>query len=138
MSSNTCQLREGEGESLTSVCVCVCPEGEACWNPYKMSSNQGRSKNILKHHINTGNSPSIYVPPYLISPVKNCPDCIKYKDSRSLPGYYRHLCQPNVLKPWPLISSFPYLRVKMVKMDPHHCGLYHQVGRTVCTTQCHS
>ncbi|GFX69011.1 uncharacterized protein TNCV_4945111 [Trichonephila clavipes] len=28
MSSNTCQLREGEGESLTSVCVCVCPEGE--------------------------------------------------------------------------------------------------------------
>ncbi|GFU51108.1 uncharacterized protein TNCV_2549151 [Trichonephila clavipes] len=26
MSSNTCQLREGEGESLTSVCVC--PEGE--------------------------------------------------------------------------------------------------------------
>ncbi|GFU95956.1 uncharacterized protein TNCV_253071 [Trichonephila clavipes] len=28
MSSNTCQLREGEGESLTSLCVCVCPEGE--------------------------------------------------------------------------------------------------------------
>ncbi|GFT64758.1 retrovirus-related Pol polyprotein from transposon opus [Trichonephila clavipes] len=26
MSSNSCQLREGEGESLTSVCVC--PEGE--------------------------------------------------------------------------------------------------------------
>ncbi|GFX85740.1 uncharacterized protein TNCV_2471421 [Trichonephila clavipes] len=28
MSSNTCQLREGEGESWTSVFVCVCPEGE--------------------------------------------------------------------------------------------------------------
>ncbi|GFV73032.1 uncharacterized protein TNCV_3951731 [Trichonephila clavipes] len=28
MYSNTCQLREGEGESLTSVCVCVCPEGK--------------------------------------------------------------------------------------------------------------
>ncbi|GFX82279.1 retrovirus-related Pol polyprotein from transposon 17.6 [Trichonephila clavipes] len=27
----------------------------------------------------------------------------------------RHLCQPNVLKPWPLTSSDPYMRVKMVK-----------------------
>ncbi|GFT67687.1 transposon Tf2-8 polyprotein [Trichonephila clavipes] len=27
---------------------------------------------------------------------------------RSLPVYYRHLCHPNVLKHWPLISSGPY------------------------------
>ncbi|GFX47889.1 retrovirus-related Pol polyprotein from transposon 412 [Trichonephila clavipes] len=60
MSSNTCQLREGEG---------------------------GEATNILEHHINTGNSPPISVPPYRMSPVKNCPDCIKYKAS----DYYRHL-----------------------------------------------
>ncbi|GFV70259.1 retrovirus-related Pol polyprotein from transposon 17.6 [Trichonephila clavipes] len=43
MSSNTCQLREGEG---------------------------GEATNILKHHINTGSSPPISVPPYRMSPVK--------------------------------------------------------------------
>ncbi|GFW27350.1 retrovirus-related Pol polyprotein from transposon 17.6 [Trichonephila clavipes] len=43
MSSNTCQLREGEG---------------------------GEATNILGHHINTGNSPPISVPPYRMSPVK--------------------------------------------------------------------
>ncbi|GFV63426.1 retrovirus-related Pol polyprotein from transposon 297 [Trichonephila clavipes] len=43
MSSNTCQLREGEG---------------------------GEATNILEHHINTGNSPPISVPPYRMSPVK--------------------------------------------------------------------
>ncbi|GFX49569.1 uncharacterized protein TNCV_4902111 [Trichonephila clavipes] len=32
--------------------------------------------NILEHHINTRNSPPISVPPYRMSPVKNCPDCI--------------------------------------------------------------
>ncbi|GFX83127.1 uncharacterized protein TNCV_4987211 [Trichonephila clavipes] len=42
MSSNTCQLREGEGETT----------------------------NILEYHINTGNIPPISVPPYRISPVK--------------------------------------------------------------------
>ncbi|GFU61561.1 hypothetical protein TNCV_2158431 [Trichonephila clavipes] len=51
-----------------------------------------------------------------MSPVKNYPDCIEYKASNQKPfGYYRHLCQPNVLKPWPLIFSGPYLKVKMVK-----------------------
>ncbi|GFX54964.1 uncharacterized protein TNCV_3318811 [Trichonephila clavipes] len=43
MSSNTCQLREGEG---------------------------GEATNILEHHINTGNSPPTSVPPYRMSPVK--------------------------------------------------------------------
>ncbi|GFX84285.1 retrovirus-related Pol polyprotein from transposon opus [Trichonephila clavipes] len=121
MSSNTCQLREGEGESLTSVCVCVCPQKEKLNLLLKSFQNVfepgGEATNILEHHINTGNSPPISVPLYRMSPVKNRPDCIKYKASqiRSLPGYYRHLCQPNVLKPWPLISWGPYLRVKMVK-----------------------
>ncbi|GFW99323.1 uncharacterized protein TNCV_3981471 [Trichonephila clavipes] len=58
MSSNTCQLREGEG---------------------------GEATNILEHHVNTGNSPPISVPPYRMSPVKNCPDCIKYKASNQKP-----------------------------------------------------
>ncbi|GFT20542.1 uncharacterized protein TNCV_2183791 [Trichonephila clavipes] len=59
MSSNTCQLREGEG---------------------------GEATNILEHHINTGNSPPISVPPYRMSPVKNCPDGIKYKASNQKPS----------------------------------------------------
>ncbi|GFU05864.1 retrovirus-related Pol polyprotein from transposon 412 [Trichonephila clavipes] len=59
MSSNTCQLREGEG---------------------------GEATNILEHHINTGNSPPISVPSYRMSPVKNCPDCIKYKASNQKPS----------------------------------------------------
>ncbi|GFV31172.1 retrovirus-related Pol polyprotein from transposon 412 [Trichonephila clavipes] len=37
--------------------------------------------NILENHINAGNSPPISVPPYRMSPVKNCSDCIKYKAS---------------------------------------------------------
>ncbi|GFX56426.1 hypothetical protein TNCV_73721 [Trichonephila clavipes] len=44
----------------------------------------GEATNILEHHINTGNSPPISVPPYRMSPVKNCPDCVKYKASLSL------------------------------------------------------
>ncbi|GFY14759.1 uncharacterized protein TNCV_648021 [Trichonephila clavipes] len=59
MSSNYCQLREGEG---------------------------GEATNILEHHINTGNSPPISVPPYRMSPVKNCPDDIKYKTSNQKPS----------------------------------------------------
>ncbi|GFU93026.1 transposon Tf2-8 polyprotein [Trichonephila clavipes] len=59
MSSNTSQLREGEG---------------------------GVATNILEHHINTGNSPPISVPPYRMSPVKNCPDGIKYKASNQKPS----------------------------------------------------
>ncbi|GFV86656.1 retrovirus-related Pol polyprotein from transposon 412 [Trichonephila clavipes] len=33
-----------------------------------------------------GNSPPISVPPYRMSPVKNCPDCIKYKASNQKPS----------------------------------------------------
>ncbi|GFX45424.1 retrovirus-related Pol polyprotein from transposon 297 [Trichonephila clavipes] len=43
MSGNTCQLREGEG---------------------------GEATHILEHHINTGNSPPISVPPYRMCPIK--------------------------------------------------------------------
>ncbi|GFX06041.1 uncharacterized protein TNCV_760771 [Trichonephila clavipes] len=76
MSSNTCQLREEEGESLNSA------------QKYKLNllleSFQnvfvpgGETTNILEHHINTGNSPPISVTPYRMSPVKKCLDCIKY------------------------------------------------------------
>ncbi|GFW51332.1 hypothetical protein TNCV_3254611 [Trichonephila clavipes] len=59
MSSNTCQLREVEG---------------------------GEETHILEHHINTGNSPPISVPPYRMYPVKNCPDCIKYNASNQKPS----------------------------------------------------
>ncbi|GFX95210.1 pro-Pol polyprotein [Trichonephila clavipes] len=59
MSSNTCQLREGEG---------------------------GEATHILEHHINTGNNPPISVPLYRMSPVKNCRDCIKYKASNQKPS----------------------------------------------------
>ncbi|GFY74162.1 retrovirus-related Pol polyprotein from transposon opus [Trichonephila inaurata madagascariensis] len=60
MSSNTCQLREGEGESLTSV------QKEKLNLPLESFQNifepGGEATNILEHHINTGNSPPIYVP----------------------------------------------------------------------------
>ncbi|GFV64440.1 uncharacterized protein TNCV_955981 [Trichonephila clavipes] len=46
----------------------------------------GEATNILEHHINTGNSPPISVPPYRMSPIKNCPDCIKYKASNQKPS----------------------------------------------------
>ncbi|GFX53673.1 hypothetical protein TNCV_1596191 [Trichonephila clavipes] len=42
--------------------------------------------NILEHHIDTENSPPISVPPYRMSLVKNCPDCIKYKASNQKPS----------------------------------------------------
>ncbi|GFY30021.1 hypothetical protein TNCV_4073341 [Trichonephila clavipes] len=115
MSRNTFQLREGEGKSLTSAqkekLNLLLESFQNVFEP------GGEATNILEHHINTGNSPPISVPPYRLSPVKNCPlTALNTKlQIRSLPGYYRHLCQPNVLKPWPLISSGPYLRVKMVK-----------------------
>ncbi|GFW19149.1 uncharacterized protein TNCV_254761 [Trichonephila clavipes] len=59
MSSNTCQLREGEG---------------------------GEATNILEHYINTGNSPPISAPPYRMYAVKNCPDCIKHEASHQKPS----------------------------------------------------
>ncbi|GFV63247.1 retrovirus-related Pol polyprotein from transposon 412 [Trichonephila clavipes] len=88
MSSNTCQLREGKGESLTSVCVCAQKEKlnlllESFQNVFEPG---GEATNILEHYINTGNSPPISVPPYRMSPVKNCPDCIKYKASNQKPS----------------------------------------------------
>ncbi|GFV81899.1 uncharacterized protein TNCV_1057861 [Trichonephila clavipes] len=114
MSSNTCQFREGEGESLTSAqkekLNLLLESFQNVFEP------GGEATNILEHHINAGNSPPLSVPPYRISPVKNFPDCIKYNASNKKPSgllQTRHLCQPNVLKPWPLISSGPYLRVKM-------------------------
>ncbi|GFW36985.1 CCHC-type domain-containing protein [Trichonephila clavipes] len=89
MSCNTCQLREGEGE-------------------------RGEATNILEHHINTGNSSPISVPPYRMSPVKNCPDCIKYKASNQKPsGLLQTPVPAQRFETWPLISSGPYLRVKM-------------------------
>ncbi|GFV79161.1 hypothetical protein TNCV_1817081 [Trichonephila clavipes] len=112
MSSNSCQLKEGEGESLTSFF----PRRRnltSSWNPSKMSPNQGEKQQISWSTTLTREIVLLSLYP----PVKNCIDCIKYKplQIRSIPGYYRHLCQPNVLKPWPLISSGPYLRVKMAK-----------------------
>ncbi|GFU68055.1 retrovirus-related Pol polyprotein from transposon 297 [Trichonephila clavipes] len=72
MSSNTCQLREGEGESLTSVCVCAQKEKlnlllESFQNVFEPG---GEATHILEHHINMGNSSPISVPPYRMSPVK--------------------------------------------------------------------
>ncbi|GFV26523.1 integrase catalytic domain-containing protein [Trichonephila clavipes] len=70
MSSNTCQLVEEEGESLTSA--------------------QKEKLNLL------------------MSRVKNCPDCNKYKASNQKPsGLLQTPVPPNVLKPWPLICSGP-------------------------------
>ncbi|GFX51442.1 uncharacterized protein TNCV_3103751 [Trichonephila clavipes] len=90
MSSNTCQLREGEGESLTSVCVCVCARKEKLNLLLESFQNVfepgGEATNILEYHINTGSSPPISVPRYRMSPVKNCPDCIKYKASNRKPS----------------------------------------------------
>ncbi|GFV34247.1 uncharacterized protein TNCV_991681 [Trichonephila clavipes] len=70
MSSNTCQLREGEGESLTSVCVCAQKEKlnlllESFQNVFEPG---GEATNILEHHINSGTNPPISVPPYRMSP----------------------------------------------------------------------
>ncbi|GFX23288.1 pro-Pol polyprotein [Trichonephila clavipes] len=88
MSSNTCQLREGEGESLTSVCVCAQKEKlNLLLESFQNVFEPGRdATNISEHHINMGNSPPIIVPPYRMSHVKNCPDCIKYKASKQKPS----------------------------------------------------
>ncbi|GFX87141.1 transposon Tf2-8 polyprotein [Trichonephila clavipes] len=89
MSSNTCQLREGEGESLTSMCVCVCTQKEnlnLLLESFQNVFEPEEAMNILEHHINTGNSPPISVPPYRMSHVKNCPVGIKYKDSNQKPS----------------------------------------------------
>ncbi|GFU99132.1 retrovirus-related Pol polyprotein from transposon 17.6 [Trichonephila clavipes] len=84
MSSNTCQLREGKGESLTSAqkkkLNLLLESFQNVFEP------GGEGTHILEHHINTGNSPPISVPLYRMSPVKNCPDCIKYKASNQKPS----------------------------------------------------
>ncbi|GFT75750.1 uncharacterized protein TNCV_3125451 [Trichonephila clavipes] len=84
ISSNTCQLREGEGESLTSAqkekLNLLLESFQNVFEP------GGEATHILEHHISTGNSPPISVPPYRMSPVKNCPDCIKYKASNQKPS----------------------------------------------------
>ncbi|GFU72109.1 retrovirus-related Pol polyprotein from transposon 297 [Trichonephila clavipes] len=67
MSSNTCQLR-GEGESfLFSQKEKLNLLLESFQNVFEPG---GEATNILGHHINAGNSPPIYVPPYRMSPVK--------------------------------------------------------------------
>ncbi|GFX99474.1 integrase_H2C2 domain-containing protein [Trichonephila clavipes] len=84
MSRNTCQLREGGVESLTSAqkekLNLLLESFQNVFEP------GGKATNILEHHINTGNSPPISVPSYRMSPVKNCPDCIKYKASNQKPS----------------------------------------------------
>ncbi|GFV09032.1 retrovirus-related Pol polyprotein from transposon 297 [Trichonephila clavipes] len=68
MTSNTCQIREGDGGSLTSV------QKEKFDLHLKSFQNVfepgGEATNILEHHINTGNSPPVSVPPYIMSPLK--------------------------------------------------------------------
>ncbi|GFU01812.1 hypothetical protein TNCV_1523181 [Trichonephila clavipes] len=84
MSSNTCQLREGESESFTSARK---EKLNLLLESFQNVFEPGReATNILEHHINTRNSPPISVPPYRTSPVKNCPDCIKYKASNQKPS----------------------------------------------------
>ncbi|GFY41833.1 uncharacterized protein TNIN_236401 [Trichonephila inaurata madagascariensis] len=57
MSSNTCQLREREGENLTSAqkekLNLLLESFQNVFEP------GGAAKNIFEHHINTGNSPPI-------------------------------------------------------------------------------
>ncbi|GFX70197.1 retrovirus-related Pol polyprotein from transposon 412 [Trichonephila clavipes] len=84
MSSKTCQLREGKSESLTSAqkekLNLLLESFQNVFEP------GGEATNILEHRINTGNTPPISVPPYRMSSVKNCPDCIKYKASNQKPS----------------------------------------------------
>ncbi|GFV95991.1 hypothetical protein TNCV_2096591 [Trichonephila clavipes] len=63
-----------------------------------------------------GNSPPISVPPYRMSPVKNCPDCIKYKASNQKPSELLQTPVPAQRFETLAIDLFgPYLRVKMEK-----------------------
>ncbi|GFW43368.1 pro-Pol polyprotein [Trichonephila clavipes] len=84
MYSNTCQLREGEGERLTSAqkekLNLLLESFQNVFEP------GGGATNILGHHINSGNSPPVSVSPYRMSPVKNCSDCIKYEASNQKPS----------------------------------------------------
>ncbi|GFS60261.1 uncharacterized protein TNCV_2827441 [Trichonephila clavipes] len=62
MSSNTCQLREGEGESLTSLFSQKEKLNLLLESFQNVFEPGGEATNILEHHINTGNSPPISVP----------------------------------------------------------------------------
>ncbi|GFV63883.1 hypothetical protein TNCV_4800211, partial [Trichonephila clavipes] len=86
MSSNSCQLREGEGESLTSVCAQKEKLNLLLESFQNVFEPGGKATHILEHHINMGNRPPTSVPPYGMSPVKNCPGCIKYKASNQKPS----------------------------------------------------
>ncbi|GFX54887.1 retrovirus-related Pol polyprotein from transposon 412 [Trichonephila clavipes] len=84
MSNNTCQLRERDGECMTSAQK---EKLNLLLESFKdVFEPGGEATNILEHHINTRNSPPISVHPYRMSPVKNCPDCIKYKASNQKPS----------------------------------------------------
>ncbi|GFU68856.1 retrovirus-related Pol polyprotein from transposon 297 [Trichonephila clavipes] len=68
ISSNTCQFRDEEGESLffaqKEKLILLLAFFQNVFEP------GGKATNILEHHINTGNSPPISVPTYRMSPVK--------------------------------------------------------------------
>ncbi|GFU41773.1 hypothetical protein TNCV_3458741 [Trichonephila clavipes] len=85
MSNNTCQLREnGKVNRMTSAQK---EKLNLLFGILQRCLRTGReATNILEHHINTGNSPPISLPPYRMSPVNNCPDCIKYKASNQKPS----------------------------------------------------
>ncbi|GFU21203.1 uncharacterized protein TNCV_3527921 [Trichonephila clavipes] len=72
MPSNTCQLREVEDESLISAkkekLNLLLESFQNVFEPGEEATN------ILEHRINTRNSHHFSVPPYRMSPVKNCPD----------------------------------------------------------------
>ncbi|GFX17540.1 hypothetical protein TNCV_3411401 [Trichonephila clavipes] len=68
VSSKTCQLRKGEGESLISAQKEKFKlQLESFQNVFEPG---GEATHILEYHINTGNSPPISVLPYRMSPVK--------------------------------------------------------------------
>ncbi|GFW03361.1 integrase catalytic domain-containing protein [Trichonephila clavipes] len=113
MSSNTCQLREREDERLTSAqkekLNLLLESFQNVFEP------EGEATNILEHHINMGNSPPISVPPYIMSPVKNCPGCIKYKAPNQKSSGLLQTPVPAQRFETLAIDLFgPYLRVKML------------------------
>ncbi|GFY03919.1 transposon Tf2-8 polyprotein [Trichonephila clavipes] len=112
MSSNTCQLREGEGESLTSAqkekLNLLLESFQNVFEP------GGEATNILDHHINSGKSPPISVPPYRMSPVKDCPDCIKYKASNQKPSGGKRwiIINENCTTKWVELFALPNATAK--------------------------
>lgn len=65
---NNCQLRENEGQQLTTS---QRHETDALLNKYKtVFKVGGDATTFIEHHINTGNNPPVSVPPYRMSPSK--------------------------------------------------------------------